>query len=133
MLAVVSGNYAAPSSFIPDFPRALEQVIRKALASDAGERYTSCEALIDALELVAALHGWTLGTRATARMMRQLWCEAPVAIEPADETTTVALPLTVEHRRRAPAAAPSNDADDDAPTRGRRSLGRISYYPLVAA
>jgi hypothetical protein len=44
----------------------------------------------------------------------------------------VALPLTVELRRPAPAAASAAD-DDDAPTRGRRSLGRISYYPLVAA
>jgi serine/threonine-protein kinase len=133
MLAVVSGNYAAPSSFIPDFPRELERVIRKALATDVDERHASCEALIEALERVAAQYGWTLGTRATARMMRQLWCEAAVALAPVGETTTVALPLTVEHRRRAPVAASSTDADDDAPTRGRRSLGRISYYPLVAA
>src|SRR5690606_33851995 len=72
MVAVVRGELVPPSAFIPDFPPALEQVIRTALALDPAGRYASAAAMIDALEGIAAHEGWTLGPATVRRVMRAL-------------------------------------------------------------
>ncbi len=159
MLAVVRGGYVPPSVHVSDFPAALEQVIRTALSIDPAHRFASAAAMIDALEAVALLEGWTLGTETTAAMMATLFGTQP-AVSLVREATHVCSPPPVAPRgsalelhgevhpptriitRRRFArgtesdvyeAPDASDWLDDAPTRGRRSVARISYQALVAA
>jgi serine/threonine-protein kinase len=145
MLAVVRGDYVPPSVLIPDFPLALEQVIRTALANAPTARYASAAALIDALEAAALIEGWSLGAHQTTRLMRELF-GSPFA-DGLDDDTTLSPPpehvpamTTLPARRLARgsmsdlhAAADAEAWQEDAPTRGRPSLSRYSYHPLVAA
>jgi eukaryotic-like serine/threonine-protein kinase len=96
MLAVVRGEWVPPSIHIPEFPHALERVIRTALALDPAHRYPSAAAMIEAIEQVAALEGWMLGSRTTARFMCELFgCIAfPSVTE--DESATVLNPPNFE-------------------------------------
>ena len=157
MLAVVRGDYVPPSVHVSDFPAGLEQVIRTALATQPDQRYPSAAAMLDAIEAVALLEGWTLGTHTTARMMQQLFgnppppwmaqyddsatyvCPPPVAVvEPYEALNP---PTRIITRRRLARGTESDvhecahagDWQDEAPTRGRRSASRLSYHPLVAA
>ena len=150
MLAVVRGEYVPPSVHIADFPPALEQVIRTALALDKHNRYDSCAALIEALETVAMLEGWTLGTSLTLRMMDQLFGARPEPWTTAlDDVTYVSPPPVAEApqptkvitkpRRFARGtesdvyeAPQPQDWQDDLPTRGRRSMQRY-WCTSVAA
>jgi len=77
MLAVVRGDYIQPRDLAPDFPSDLEQVIRCALSIDAGLRYPSAAALIDALERVLAGHAWSAGPEPIVREMTLLFGEVP--------------------------------------------------------
>ncbi|HEU0034495.1 MAG TPA: serine/threonine-protein kinase [Kofleriaceae bacterium] len=79
MMAVVQGDYVAPSALVEGFPLDLEQVIRRALAVQAAARFPSAAAMVDALEQVAANHGWSRGATAIVRLMRELYgdVEAP--------------------------------------------------------
>ncbi|HEX5058724.1 MAG TPA: serine/threonine-protein kinase [Kofleriaceae bacterium] len=151
MLAVVQGNFVLPSEHVADFPPALEQVICKALAIKADDRFATASELIEALETVALLEGWTLGTHHTQRMMRGLFGTVvePWATAQGDDTTYVCpppvpppsaldvpQPTVVITKPRRFARGTESDCyetpplpepwhDDDAPTRGRRSLARF--------
>jgi serine/threonine-protein kinase len=159
MLAVVQGEWVAPRDFIPDFPESLEQVIKTALALDPAHRYPSAAAMIDALEAVAALEGWTLGAAATAELMNDLYGEQYLQtwMAEANDEATVMTPspspptrIITRPRRFArgtesdvydpevvaeipgAASAPAaNDWQDEAPTRGRRSMPRM--WPALFA
>jgi serine/threonine protein kinase len=151
MLAVVRGDYVPPSVHVPEFPQALEQVIRTALAINPCDRYASAAAMIEALETVASLEGWTLGTHATQRMMAQLFgnqtndhdeltyiCSMPmsmdIAVAPHPPTKVITRPTrmargtysdiyeAVELEKQQ-----ASEWQDDAPTRGRRSMARVAY------
>jgi eukaryotic-like serine/threonine-protein kinase len=78
MLAVVRGDYIQPRDIVPDFPLDLEQVIRCALSIDAGLRYPSAAALIEALERVLAGRHWIGGATAIEREMKSLFGAVPV-------------------------------------------------------
>jgi serine/threonine protein kinase len=166
MLAVVRGDWVPPSVHAADFPPALEQVIKTALALDPADRFASAAALIEALEAVAMLEGWTLGTPATQRLMRELFGAAQeeprakgdgedetcVGPPPAASWQAVELPqptvVITKPRRLARgtesdafeelAAPPASEApcaqdwQDDAPTRGRRSLPRFWAVGVAA-
>lgn len=97
MLAVVRGNYVPPSVLVSEFPVVLEQVIDTALAFDPAQRFPSAAAMIEALDAVALLEGWALGTAITRRLMTELFG----------------------------AGIAAGEWDDDARTRGRRSLPRF--------
>jgi eukaryotic-like serine/threonine-protein kinase len=159
MLAIVHGEYVAPSELIQDFPVALEQVIRTALALDPAHRYPSAAAMIDALEAVALLEGWTLGATSMQRMMRELfgepdasWSddyedltyvgEMPSACDELEAELLQATRVITKPRRfprgtidesfdAAPVETPLY-CDDDARTRGRRSVSRLYCWPLAA-
>ena len=90
MLAVVQGSYVPPSVHVADFPADLEQVIATALSNDPEGRYPSAAAMIDALEQVAAAHGWVLGSTMIQRTMHALFGDVvePWAVPAsADEAT----------------------------------------------
>ncbi|HTL32956.1 MAG TPA: serine/threonine-protein kinase [Kofleriaceae bacterium] len=156
MLAVVQGEWVAPRAFIPDFPESLEQVIKTALELEPSHRYPSAAAMIEALEAVAVLEGWTIGTTATAELMRDLYGEQhrqTWMAAPSDEETVISAPpspptkIITRPRRFARGTesdvyepevvvenAPdvADDWQDEAPTRGRRSLPRM-WSALAAA
>jgi eukaryotic-like serine/threonine-protein kinase len=151
MLAVVRGDFALPSTLVEDFPIALEHVILTALALDPAHRYPSAAAMIDALEQVAALEGWSLGPHAMARTMEQLFghgASAPGAeVEPtirhAELAPYIAAPAVTTSLTRPRRLARGTESDacespqscewqDDVPTRGRRSLSRMTYNPVAA-
>src|SRR3569623_3598531 len=54
MLAVVRGEFVAPSAIVPGFPAALERVIKTALAVDKKKRYASAAALLEAPDVAQA-------------------------------------------------------------------------------
>ena len=154
MLAVVRGDYVPPSVVIPSFSAALEHVICTALSLDPDKRFATAAALVDALEAVATIEGWSLGGHQTARLMRELFA-TPAALPELpptddlglDDDTTLSPPpentpamTTLPARRLARGTWPGigegaepEDWQDEAPTRGRPSLHRFTYRPLVAA
>ncbi|HEY5927773.1 MAG TPA: serine/threonine-protein kinase [Kofleriaceae bacterium] len=163
MLAVVRGDFVPPSVIVPDFSPALEQVIKTALALDPAQRFASAAAMIEALEAVAMLEGWTLATGITQRMMRELFGSVaePWTTAAGDDTTYVCpppvpahdldvpLPTVVITKPRRLARGTESDVyeapqlcshclehgvpeqqdwQDDAPTRGRRSLSIPRFW-----
>jgi serine/threonine-protein kinase len=157
MLAVVRGEYHAPTAIIANYPPELEQVVRTALATDPAMRYQSCAQMIEALERIARGRGWHLGSAPIQRVMQKLYGAAPVAL-PATRPTPAVEPTAKEapSARRAtidPAqdhgptqrtyrrVAQGTNAegyvtaldDDDEPTRGRRPLPRRPSSPRLAA
>ena len=150
MLAVVQGDYIAPSDLIAEYPPELEQIVRTALAASPELRFPSCAALIGALERVLMARGWLGGSAAIARVMNDLFgdVKAPwVATEDAPRTIenvilpVAALPTAKITRPRRFARGTVVDMfdpkhwaadDDDALTRGRRSMRRSSS-PFLAA
>ncbi|HEY5945743.1 MAG TPA: serine/threonine-protein kinase [Kofleriaceae bacterium] len=148
MLAVVRGDFVPPTVVVPDFPVALEQVIATALEIDPAQRFASAAAMIEALEAVAMLEGWTLGATLTQRMMRELYgvvaepwaagasddvtfvCPPPVAcnaIATPQPTVVMTRPRRVARGTESDRCEPQHPQDwqDEAPTRGRRSLSRF--------
>ncbi|MEO8706286.1 MAG: serine/threonine-protein kinase [Kofleriaceae bacterium] len=80
MLAVVRGDYILPRDIVADVPVELEQVIRCALSIDAGQRYDSAAALIEALDGILRFRGWTGGTEAIRRTMAALFATQPAML-----------------------------------------------------
>ena len=159
MLAVVRGEYHAPTAIVANYPPELEQVVRTALASDPAKRYQSCAQMIEALERVARARGWRLGSAPIERLMKQLYAQPSLAQLPVTQPMLVAAEPTAKEApsaRRAP-LDPSQDHgptqrshrriaqgtnadgyttaidEDDAPTRGRRPLPRRPSTPCIAA
>ncbi|MEO8553927.1 MAG: serine/threonine-protein kinase [Kofleriaceae bacterium] len=155
MLAVVRGEYIAPSAVVPGFPKALERVIQQALAVDKHKRYASAAALLEALEQLAAGEGWRLGTASITALMHELYGEAPDPFAQVETVTVtdsaivdeeselsiiiespladaVAAQATVIITRPRLARGTESDVSDDQPTRGRRSLPAI-FAPRFAA
>ncbi len=96
MLAVVRGEWTPPMVHVPQFPRALERVIRIALALDPAHRYPSMGAMIEDLEEVAALEGWLPGSRTTARLMAELFGRVSFPSVTTDDAATLVGPLELD-------------------------------------
>jgi serine/threonine protein kinase len=151
MLAVVQGDYIAPSDLVAEYPPELEQVVRTALAANPEHRYPSCAAMIDALERVMKGRGWLGGSAAIHRTMHELFGDVKtpwVATEEAPRTIeNVILPISalptakITRPRRFARGTVSDmldprhwaDDDDDALTRGRHAIRRRSSVPFLAA
>jgi serine/threonine protein kinase len=143
MLAVVRGDYIAPGDLVATFPAELEEVIRIALSPSPERRFPSAAAMIDALERVAAVHGWIGGPGAIQRLMHDLFGEVaePWSSHPDDAPVTephslVSLPSLAEPTRPARPLAhgepDSFDDDLDVRTRGRGPLRRRTRPGLAA-
>ncbi|MBA3455516.1 MAG: serine/threonine protein kinase [Deltaproteobacteria bacterium] len=150
MLAVVQGDYIAPSDLIADYPPELEKVVRTALAANPELRYASCAALIEAIERVTIDCGWRADAASVQRTMHELFGDVKAPwISVDDEARTIenmvlpisALPtakITRPDRFPRGTLADMFDPkhwvadDDDAVTRGRRSMRRSSS-PYLAA
>ncbi len=142
MVAIIRGEYVAPSALIADFPPELERVIRTALAVDPANRYVSAAHLIRALRAIG--DGCATGPAAAfaiARLVGEVCRDAaPRDAIPAELATRPQLPVHLRVvRRTAPPfggaagrrRAPS--VDDDAPTTGRRALPRAVHAPMFLA
>jgi serine/threonine protein kinase len=158
MLAVVRGEFIAPTAIVPGFPPALERVIKTALAVDKNKRYASAAALLEALEGLAAAEDWRLHAAPIVALMTELYGEAPdpfvelhtveitdsaildehdpdsevaIIVEPPIAEAVVQATVIITRPRRL-ARGTESDVSDDQPTRGRRSLPAI-FAPRVAA
>jgi serine/threonine-protein kinase len=160
MLAVVRGEYVAPTAIVPGFPPGLARVIKTALAVDKNKRYASAAALLEALEGLAAAEDWQLHAAPIVALMTELYGEAPdpfaelhtveitdssiladdehdadsevaIIVEPPIAEAVVQATVIITRPRRL-ARGTESDVSDDQPTRGRRSLPAI-FAPRVAA
>jgi len=140
MLAVVRGEFVPPSVHVPEIPAALEQVICTALSLDPAYRFETAGDMIEALEAVAALEGWRIDKRATARLMFEVYPpddrwedDTELVAPPTDELEhCIAVPnqetVIITKRRLARGtesdAPEPSDWEDEARTRGRRAIPR---------
>ena len=156
MLAVVRGDFIAPSDLISDYPIELEQVVRTALASDRSTRYPSCAAMVEALERVMAGRGWARGTDTIRNVMHSLFgdvrepwrvadedvpsTEVHDVIAPEDGGGSALVTAKLTRPKRFPHGTLSDIYDprdwradiDEAATRGRRRMCRASIPRLAA-
>jgi serine/threonine protein kinase len=161
MLSVVRGEYHSPTAIVSNYPTELEQVIRTALAADPAQRYSSCHAMIEALEGVARTRGWSLGSAPIERLMKRVYATPMIeALNAAGETQPMinidpeptakeapsarralleVTPTEKSRRRLAQGtnadgyASPHAADEDDQPTRGRRPLPRRPSSRTIAA
>jgi serine/threonine-protein kinase len=145
MLAVVRNDYLAPGLAVPGFPADLARVIEQALEPAPAQRFASAAALAAALDQVALARGWRADRSAVARLACELFGAEPDAVTEPRITTTAQAPTTpttattasiratvTQPRRFARGTVPfASSADDDAPTRGRRSSAKL--WPLLLA
>jgi hypothetical protein len=144
MLAVVRSDYIPPSDLIASYPRELEQVIRRALASVPNKRFASVAAMIEALEKVSVAQGWAGGTGAIQRLMQDLfgavgepWTSPPDDAPVTEPHSLVSLPSIAEPTRRVRRLARGTESDCsgddlDERTRGRGPVRRPSRSRLAA-
>jgi serine/threonine protein kinase len=72
MRAVVEAHVPPVHTLRPEAPDALDAILRRALAKDPDDRFTTCEELADELEMVARRARWDLSSRALARVVAEL-------------------------------------------------------------
>jgi serine/threonine protein kinase len=80
MSAVISGDIPPPSKHRPDLPKALEDIMLKALARKPSDRYQSADELRAALEGFAEQARLRTSASALASYMKQLFGERPEPI-----------------------------------------------------
>lgn len=73
----------------PDVPAALESIVRKAMAKERGDRYSSVERLRGVLKAAARAHGWIAAHEASPRRAEKPAPIAPLPRDPKIETPAV--------------------------------------------
>jgi serine/threonine-protein kinase len=69
MAAIIMGNAKPPSALVRDYPQALEQIVMRAMATDADARYATAFQLRQALEGWLASSGPPIGPRQIALLL----------------------------------------------------------------
>ncbi|HEY0992714.1 MAG TPA: serine/threonine-protein kinase, partial [Kofleriaceae bacterium] len=77
MHRIVTGDIVRPTRLVQGYPQALEAIVMKALAVDAGQRYQSAGLLLEAVEAFAVSARMSLSTMALGRFMRDMFGEVP--------------------------------------------------------
>ncbi len=104
MLAVVRGDYVAPSDLVADYPAELEQIVRCALSPDVDQRFPTCAALFDALDRVLSGRAWLGGVHSIQTVMEQLFGTVRTRVGACDEEATS---VDIEPAPPLPAAPPT--------------------------
>ncbi|HEY3801157.1 MAG TPA: serine/threonine-protein kinase [Kofleriaceae bacterium] len=140
MISIVRGEYVSPTVVVPGYSPGLAKIIATCLAVDAGKRYSSAAALVEAIDQLAHAEGWAQGTPAIAALMRATYGDSPTPLPHTAEVTASSIVdekpspcaaphATVRLTRRRLAKGTCSDTDDtgsdDDPTRGRRSVPRM--------
>ena len=92
MHAVAQAEFTPPSAIVPDFPKALEAILRKSLAKEAADRYDSCAdfalALEDFLASASTAHSATRLSGYLRGLFGEVALEIPLAAASASEDPT---------------------------------------------
>jgi serine/threonine-protein kinase len=97
MSAIVMGNFHPPSKVVPSYPPELEEIVLRAMASEAGARYAN------ALQLKQALEGWlqatgpALGARQIALVVQE---RCGVELEARTEALSIPPPSAISRMPR---------------------------------
>jgi serine/threonine-protein kinase len=149
MLAIVRGDYIAPSDLVSDYPLELEQVVRCALSADPGQRFPSCAAMFDALDRVLTGRAWLGGVHAIQTVMaslfgvvREPWSDDDVthvdtrpaaSLPPSPPTARITRSKRLARGTHADVLDPAAwTLEDDIATRGRRARRRTPSLAFAA-
>ena len=78
---ILQGAASPPTSYVPQLPQALSEVVMRAIAVRPEDRYQDCEALAEALAKVAKQQGWSLSERRLAAYMDETQQEHKASLE----------------------------------------------------
>lgn len=79
--AIIKGVAAPPTSYMPQLPKGLSDVVMRALAARPEDRYQDCEAFAEALSRCAKQQGWPLSERKLAVYMDEAQHEYKASLE----------------------------------------------------
>ncbi len=77
MHRIVTGDIVQPVRLLPDYPLGLQEIVLKALAVDATQRYQTAGALLEALEQFSTSSRISMSTMALGRFMRSMFGDVP--------------------------------------------------------
>jgi len=80
MIRILDGDVPDPASRRPGYPPELAAIVRRALARDPNQRYTTARALVEDLDRVATARKWSFSRQAIGELVRVI--RARAAIEP---------------------------------------------------
>lgn len=71
MNRVIDGQWVRPEKFVPGYPPRLHEILTKALAPDADQRYASAADMAEALEAFAQAEGIEIGPEVLATLLQE--------------------------------------------------------------
>ncbi|MDP2339854.1 MAG: protein kinase [Deltaproteobacteria bacterium] len=140
--AVFRCEVPPPRSFLPQYPKSLEDVVLKALSPTPQGRYDSCDALVTALEEVAAKESIVLSSKRLAQHMRATFAKElarPLFAENTVETPTAgtdeadATGLLKSREERFRRRGPGYQGEHTAATQLMKSTGGMQPPPKPPA
>jgi len=125
MAAIATEKAPPPSIYRPDLPSEVDGLVGKLLATEVADRFQTAAEVYDAIEVVARSTGANTGPDELARLIRELFGDAPElwrAPETLDGVTVTAAPI--------PAKIDTRDTLDD-PTIGDIEQRLTASFPTV--
>lgn len=135
MAAIMMGMYEPPSALAPDLPKALEQIIVRALANEPEQRYPTAEHLRAALDGFVRASGPPIGARDIAALVHER-CGGDIATRARalDDGQPKAAPAAPAPPRYAPAQSTGNGVEIDRQSaEGYSTLGLLGAALLGSA